>query len=208
MPSVRDNLINRLTDAYNKEPESNVNKLMQIAALHIQENEDVLNQIAAYRDIDQADGAVLDKIGGNFQQTRGKASDDVYRVLIKSRIRRNLSSGSINDIIGFLAEVLMIDKSQVNVTELWSQGQNASLHVDVPSDAISKTGFTFSQFGQLVNKVVAGGIKAEVLFQGTFSFSSSDASETDTTGFADDALTTGGTLGDAYQPVNDIALPI
>jgi hypothetical protein len=209
MGNVLDNFIERLTDRYKKNVDSGVYKLMQVTAQHIQENEDDLNKILNWRDIDQAQGKALDELGKNVRQNRGQATDDVYRILIKSKIKRNLSNGSINTLIDFLSFILQVDKKTIKVTELWSSGQPATLKVDCPNDAVSATGLSRAQFGTLINLVVAAGVKANVLFEGTFGFSSNDtASETSSFGFADDALTTGGTLGDTFDPANDYALPI
>ena len=209
MGSVLDNFIDRLTDNYKKNADSNVNKLMQIAAQHLQENEDDLNKILNWRDVDQAQGTTLDLIGQNVRQNRGYAADDVYRVLIKSKIKRNLSNGSINTLIDFLSFILQVDKKTIKVTELWNVGQPASLKIDMPSDAVNATGLTRNQFGTLINLVTAAGVKANVLFQGTFRFSSVyDQLETGPLGFADDAKTTGGQLGDSYDPSYNYELPI
>lgn len=209
---VLNRLVDRLTDNYNKNVDSNVNKLMQVAALSIQENEDVLTQIQEWRDIDKAEGTTLDRIGNNIQQNRGKAPDSLYRVLIKSKIRRNLSDGSINTLIDFLSIILQVDKTEVKITELWQEGKSAVIHVDVPSGSINTTGLSIGQFGTLLNLVVAAGVRAEVLMEGTFQFSSQSAtSETDATGvsgFADMGQTRGGQLGAAYSPSSDYALPI
>lgn len=209
MGQVLDNLLSRLTSAYNGSDGSNVNKLMQLSAYHIQNNEDLLTQIQNWRDIDQAQGTTLDKIGGNVQQNRGLATDDIYRVLIKSKILRNMSDGSIETLLNFISFILQCDKSEITIRESWQDGLNATIHVDCPNDKVTATGLSLTQFGTLINLVVAVGIKANVLFEGTFGFSTDyTTSQTDPNGFADDALTTGGTLGATYDPTNDIVLPI
>jgi hypothetical protein len=200
--------VDRLTDTYNKNPESNVYKLMSIAANLIQGNEDTLNRIGDWRDVDQAEGKALDMLGQNVRQNRGQAPDEVYRILIKSKIKRNLSNGSINTLIDFLSFILQVPKTSIKVNELWAVGQPADLKIDVPLDSINGTGLSRKQFGTLVNLVTVAGVNAEVLFEGTFSFSSVyDASQTNATGFADDAGTTGGTLGDSFDPAVDFELP-
>ena len=209
MSEVLDKFIDRLTDSYSKNPESNVNKLAQIAAGIIQEGEDTLNRIGDWRDVDQAEGKALDMLGANVRQNRGQAPDEVYRVLIKSKIKRNLSNGSINTLIDFLSFILQVPKTAIKITELWTVGQPADLKIDMPVDAINATGLSRTQFGTLVNLVTVAGVNAEVLFQGTFAFADVyDTSQTgQATGFADDALTTGGTLGDTFDPAVDFELP-
>jgi hypothetical protein len=209
MGNVLDNFIERLTDRYKKNVDSGVYKLMQVTAQHIQENEDDLNKILNWRDIDQAQGKALDELGKNVRQNRGQATDDVYRILIKSKIKRNLSNGSINTLIDFLSFILQVDKKTIKITELWSVGQPATMKIDMPSDAVNATGLSRNQFGTLINLVCAAGVKANVLFEGTFQFSSVyDQTETGSFGFSDDTGTTGGELGDAYDPAFNYELPI
>ena len=206
--TVLNNFIDRLTDNYNKNVGSNVYKLMQLTTKQLQDNENDLNTISNWRDIDQAQGKVLDELGKNVRQNRGQATDDVYRVMIKSKIKRNLSNGSINTLIDFLSFILQVEKSTIKITELWGSGQPATLQIDCPNDAVNATGLSRIQFGTLVNLVVVAGVKANLLFAGTFGFASVyDTSETDSLGFADDAGTTGGTLGDSFDPAIDYELP-
>lgn len=210
MSNVLDNFINRLSDNYNKDPGGNVHKLMQLTTKAIQENEDGYFAIMNWRDVDQAEGKVLDRIGGNLEQDRGQLPDETYRVLIKAKAKRSLSDGSIDTLIDFLSFILQIPTTEVLIKELWPEGKHAALHVNVPAGAINKTGLSFAQFGRLINMVVVAGVRAEALFEGTFSFSSDyyNSEVDDEKGFADDAQTIGGTFGYIYDPVEDIELPI
>ncbi len=209
MNEVLNKFIDRLTDNINVQEGSKTHALLEVTAHHIQENEDLYEQMGNWRDIDQAEGTTLERIGGNVQQPRGQANDSVYRVLIKSKIKRNLSNGSIDTLVDFLSFILQISKSDVEVIELWDKNEHATLKINVPSNSVTSTGLTQAQFGTLVNLVVAAGVKANVLFEGTFSFSNDyDTSQTnDPDGFADDERTTGGTLGYAYDPAYDFVLP-
>lgn len=204
-----DKLIDLLTDNYNKRPESNIGKLFKIMADELQLLQDTFTKIEDYRDIDNAVGYALDKTGSNFKQYRGTATDEIYRALIKSKIQRNLSDGSIDRIIEIVSYLLNIDPSEVVLTQTYN-AEPASLQVNVPSDAINNLGLTLYQFGQIVDVIAAGGVRAASLFEGTFAFSSQyDASETDTnTGLADDAQITGGTLGAYFDPGTNVPLPL
>ena len=206
-------MLRRLTDNYSKDPDSNVGKLLNIAATEIEGLEETTDKIRLWRDIDHAEGETLDRIGYNVQQWRGQATDPIYRILIKSKIARNLSDGSVNTIIEVLAITLDVEYDQIQVRELWDDTvdpEPAAIFVDVPAEPLNEIGFSITQFGRLVNRIVAAGVRASVLFQGTFQFSSSiDSSETDTdTGFADLAQTQGGQLGEIYDPEDDPDLPI
>jgi hypothetical protein len=207
---VLDRLIDRLTSNYNKEIGSNVRKLMELTANPIQENEDALTRIMNWRDIDQAEGKVLDRIGDSVSQERGALTDSIYRVLIKSKIKRSLSNGSIDTLIDFLSFILQVRPEEVRIRELWQDGlgENASIYISVPGGSINSIGLSFGQFGQLINLVVAAGVRASALFEGTFGFSTNyTESEASPQGFANDELTTGGTLGFAFEPEEETEMP-
>lgn len=206
---VLQRFIDRLTSNYDKTPGGNVYNLAQLTATMLQENEDVLDTMGNWLDVDQAEGTTLDMHGADIEQDRGQSPDEVYRVLIKSKILRLLSDGAINTIIDFLTFILDCDPAEVKVHELWPDGKYATLNIEAPVGPISRTGLSVKQFGTLMNLVVAGGVRAEFLFQGTFRFSSVDSTvETSPFGFSDTAQTSGGTLGTLYDPDVDFELPI
>jgi hypothetical protein len=98
-------LLDKLPDIYNKNEGSNVYNLIKLAADHIEKGEQVLELINDWRDIDQAQGNVLEKIGKEVGQARRGLDDDAYRQRIKIKIRANLSGGEIetlNTICGLL----------------------------------------------------------------------------------------------------------
>ena len=202
-------MLRRLTDNYSKNPESNVGKLLNITATEIEDLEEVADKIGLWRSIDQAEGQTLDRIGYNVHQWRGQADDLIYRILIKSKIARNLSDGTINTIIRVLAVTLDTEYEDIQVQDLWGT-EPAAIQVDVPTEALNKVGFSFTQFGRLVNRIVAAGVRAQVLLEGTFAFATVvDVSEQDSeAGFADLEQTTGGYLGAVYDPADDPDLPI
>jgi len=71
VPSILANMLKRLTDNYRKDPQSNVGKLLGIVAGELEEAREALETTENYRDIDQATGVTLDRIGYNFLQYRG-----------------------------------------------------------------------------------------------------------------------------------------
>jgi len=199
-------MLRRLTDNYSKDPDSNVGKLLNIAAAEIEELEETADKIRLWRDIDEAEGVTLDRIGHNVQQWRGQATDPVYRILIKSKIARNLSDGSINTIIEVLAITLDTEPENIAISELW-ETEPAAIQVDVPTALLNEVGFSFTQFGRLVNRIVAAGVRANVLLQGTFEFSDTLVTDAEA-GFSDEQQEIGGYLGAVYDPADDPDLPI
>lgn len=203
-------LIRKLTDVFNKNPNSKLGKFLLIVSEQLTAIENAAIKVEKWRDIDQAEGTTLDAIGTPKGQQRGQANDEIMRALIKTRIAQNNSDGVIETIVTFLSMLLKVPASDVIITGLWSEGRSANIHVNVPAGAINATGLSLVQFGRLVNVVAASGIKAHVLFEGTFSFSSDyyESEFDENAGFADDAQTIGGTFGYVYDPVDDVEFPI
>lgn len=110
--------LKRLTSKYQKSPSSNIGKLFAIVAGQIEDAKTTLEKIVQYRDIDQAVGVPLDRIGRNVLEFRGNLTDDHFRNLIKTKIRANLSGGEI-ETMNEIAEVLLGNAFD-GVVELWS----------------------------------------------------------------------------------------
>lgn len=204
MPKASD-LIDKLTDVYNKKPDSNIGKLCAIVAGQLQLVEDTLNQIQDWRQINFAEGATLDRIGENVVQTRGAATDEVYRVLLKSKIARNLSKTDINTIIRVLSVALDADPSDIRINEMFSDPQApepAAISVtQVPIERLLNIGLGLEQFGQIVQKTVAAGVRVGVIeLSGTFAFADGTGEQLDdAAGFSDEAGQIGGYFGAAYS---------
>lgn len=208
-------LLEKLTDNYNKDPKSVLGKLLKIFADELTEVRNTLKKTKEWRDVDNAEGYGLDRIGFNVRQFRGMAPDEIYRVLIKSRIARNRSDGSINTIIQVLSMALGAETSDIKIVEGYTDPDDpepASIKVmELPIKKILEIGMTAEQFGRMAAKTTAAGIGVkEIQMYGTFQFSSLLAEpETDIdTGFADVNMTQGGTLGMIYQPAIDIEFPL
>lgn len=59
-------LLKKLTDNYVKSPASNIGKLFRIFYDEVQEIKQTFEKIERYRDIDEALGSTLDRIGKNL----------------------------------------------------------------------------------------------------------------------------------------------
>lgn len=216
MPNFWEQIRDKLTENYDKSPGSKVSRLLKIVADELEEIKVALTTIESWRDIDTAQGATLDRIGLNVEQFRGLASDDIYRVLIKSKIARNRSDGTINTMIEVLSIALDADPSEIGIQELYADEfapEPAAISVvSVPIARLLEIGMTGPQFGQLVAKMTAAGVglKNVELF-GTFQLSSQgNVLENDLAiGLGDvNDPDVGGTLGEIYQPEQDIILPV
>jgi hypothetical protein len=113
---------------------------------------------------------------------------------------------------GTTASTINTDYVELNVTLPDMKMGGAALYVEAPIGPISQTGLSVKQFGTLLNMVTAAGVRADVLFEGTFEFGalpSGDNGVIDASaGFAPVDQSTGGALGAAYNPDTDFELPL
>ena len=200
-------MLDRLLSVYSSKPDSNIAKLIAILAAELEKVKGTFEKIDEWRDIERAKGQTLDLIGSNVNQYRGATTDEIYRILIKSKIASNLSTGDINTIIEVLSIALDTDPSEIVVRE---EGEGASISiVKIPITRLNEVGMSGAQFGLLVKKVVAAGVKVQqVELSGTFSFASGNGTELDPeAGFSDLDGNIGGYFGQAFEP-NQNELPI
>lgn len=203
------NLAKNLPDCYRKDKESNNYKILEIERRAGVELRNVLNGIAEILDIENAKGAVLDMYGERFGQPRGKATDEQYRVMIKSKITRSLSSGSYYDVLTAICMTFGCSYDDVTLTEL-DEPMAVEL-TKAPLEAIAKAGFTSTQAYQIVKNLMPAGVNlTSVLFEGTFEFSDREDEYDESAGFAisEDNQTIGGYLGATEGDLTDNTLPI
>lgn len=111
-------MLNRLPDVYNKSENSNVYKIIKLAADQLAAGEDTLRIIHDWKDIDQAQGSILDKLGKDVGQPREGLDDEQYRQKIKIKIRANLSGGEI-ETLNSICLVLLRDRFD-GIREGWT----------------------------------------------------------------------------------------
>ncbi|ASN70244.1 hypothetical protein 10F3_59 [uncultured Caudovirales phage] len=205
-------LISKLTDAFQKDEKSNIGKLFLIVDEQLTAARKTLTTAEKWRDIDNAKGRGLDLIGDNVAQNRGRATDEIYRVLIRGKVARNISDGTTNRIIEALAKTLNCAYEEINIYTVKEDNEDEPAAIIVkkaPLEALNKVGMSATQFSSIVQKTVAAGVRvAYINLNGTFSFSSiPDEIETSPFGFSSDGKD-GGTLGGIFEPEDDYPLPI
>src|ERR1044072_5972294 len=173
MFSLKD-MLRRFTDAYNKDPESNLGKLISIMHSQMAVLDNTLQEIDKRRDINYASGETLDRIGTNVVQDRGAATDEIYRVLIKSKIARNFSTSDTNTIIQVLSLALDAEPNEIKIKAKWNDPEEpepaAIRLIKVPTRRLNEVGISPVQFGQIIQQTVAAGVRvAEIELTGTFS---------------------------------------
>lgn len=99
-------MLQRLSDNYNKDENGNIAYLLTLGAEQLEDLEETLDRTKLWRDIDEAEGLTLDRIGRNVQEPRGDKGNSLYRDYIKVKIASNLSGGSIETLNGVLSVLL------------------------------------------------------------------------------------------------------
>lgn len=202
-----------LPDVFKKDEASNIGKLLLIFEDQIELVKSLLNKTASWRDIEKARGSTLDELGANVGQFRGKAPDEVYQVLIRGKVARNCSDGTINKMLHALATSLNCPPSEIQIVaanETDDEKEVAAIIIKkAPLAYLNKSGLSIAQFLQIAESISSGGVRmAYVNLEGTFSFASGIEIEPSDEGFADNDETTGGTLGGVFMPEDDYKLPL
>lgn len=226
-------LITRLPDNYKKDEnlDNNIYKVLSLLGAELDLSKEVFKKLSEVFLIDQAEGKNLDRIGENLQQQRGYLLDRIYRVLLKARIKLNISSGTINEIIEILATIFSIAKSEVEVQEpFWGtfkfaresdqvevdqfgfdSGRLAADPTDcarimlaLPPHALNQIGFSRQWFKELIQELSAAGVATELLYRGSFAF----AKKADQIDKSSEEGFNSGTLGTYFEPPNAKNLPI
>ena len=143
----------RLLQQYKDSPR--VASLIEILfGRQVQEIEDAAHQFYGRLDIDNAQGAQLDRIGTIVGLTRIGWEDNLFRILLKAKIGKNVSHGRLEDVISVWR--LLAQANEVQVVETYPA--QIDLYSDTPIDA-SIAAFV----RDLMQDVVAAGVRVDFL---------------------------------------------
>jgi hypothetical protein len=151
---ANDRLIEQLKDA------SVCNKIACIFSTRTQEVQQALVNVLAYRDMTNAIGATLDKIGERIQLRRGGLADEAYRQRLRARAKVVGSQGFVNDLLDIL---LFLDAgfapAQVSATR--QRPATIIMHCRVPAGE-ELTGEVFAMF---LRDAKPAGVRLELEFE-------------------------------------------
>lgn len=207
MGEFKSRYVDNLPDVYRKDEASNNFKILNIAKVEMDGIKDDISDVFDILDIETATGKTLDLYGDSINQARGYATDSQYRVMIKSKIARNLMNGDLNSIIDSCCLMLGCKPSEVKITETDDCGIKIE---SLPYDIVNYVGLSASQVVKLISKLVPTGVTVtSIELVGTFEFSSSDTDYDEDKGFSDSETnpTIGGTLGYVFSDDDSQPLP-
>lgn len=157
-------MLSCLTGAYTKDPDSNIGRLFRLFAEALWGVEDSLRLIDAWRDVNQAKGLTLDRIGQNFGVARDNATDAFYRLMIKVKVTGLLSGGDVDTVINAASVLFDIDPAQVEAVELIP----AKLRVILDEDNIAQEYLDHKDSSaRIVKRLMAAGVGKDVVFRRT-----------------------------------------
>lgn len=208
-------MLSMIPDAFAKTKETNFGKLFIILSEQVNGVTQTVEKIENWRSIDEAKGIVLDKIGADLEQYRGMADDEIYRLLIKSRIIRAQSSGTFDDIIRAICATVNCQPTDISVISAVESKDTkisdeplAIVIEKTPLGALNAIGMNVGTFTKIVEHSVMAGVRViSINLEGTFEFSETYDDYDELKGFANDQATIGGFFGDTYLD-NGIDLPI
>ena len=80
--------------------------------------QDLFTTIEDFRELDNANGEVLDAIGAQYNQLRGEADDRFYRIMIRSKMAINSGISTVNGLLDIIARSLNIPKKGIEIEQL------------------------------------------------------------------------------------------
>lgn len=131
-------MLDMLTDPYthrdlqnvrkNRKLETNIGKLFSLLADGFEVIHKNAELVRLWDDLENAEGAVLDRYGANFGVQRGAASDALYRILIRVKMLAQLSGGDGDTVIRAAGELLGVQFSDIELQDVYPA--KVALYVD------------------------------------------------------------------------------
>ena len=232
------NNVKRLPDAYYKGKDGNNYKLLHLNELAADEFSKDLTDVLNCLDLMQATGKTLDLYGEMVEQKRGMLNDTQYRLMILTKIGKNICQGDYNSVIELLTQMFDCKKGDIILKD-----STEPCRVEIekfPLEVLINAGFSSTQAITMIEMLLPVCVKlSNGNFEGTFEFG--EIKDTSTTydelsgltyddlnnctyaelesgfayceydeskGFADVEQTIGGYFGLVLGDENDIVLPI
>ncbi len=183
--AVIDDMISKLSTAFNRSPNSNNYKLLSIIASEYQELSSMLEGVRDAHFIDTATGKNLENIGQLFNCKRlQNETDDSYRARIKVQFRKYASSSTVKEIKEIIAAILNTQTSRIRLRELYSY-EPAYFDLWVFKQDIESVGLSGDEFNVILNEIKPIGVKLDGKLFGTFEYRASSEPSDPARGYND-----------------------
>jgi len=149
-----------LTSNYRRDEGSNNYKLLDLGHQQHLKIFKTLRLIELWRDVDEAEGFTLDKIGKNVLELREGRDDVPFRKAIKIKIRGNMSAGTVED-FNVIAEILF-DNAFERISETWPLEQYGHEPAALSLSLLNMTReqmFDFRGIRDILEPIAAGGVR-------------------------------------------------
>lgn len=206
--STGNRFVDKLPDAYRKDPDSNNYKLLSLNEEAIKIAFSDAADTERMCDLDWAFGQTLSYYGEMVDQPRGILDDDRYRYFIRNKIERNLVGGNYQDVYDALLNVFEIEPDQLALDD--DPNNPATVHIyKLPLDILLKLSMTTEQAVWMIKLLLPIGVAVTVdSFEGTFEFGAEPGEYDEEKGFGDGETDIGGYLGAALGEETSQPLPI
>ena len=196
-----------LPDAFAKGPDSNIGKILSLEKRMLDLFRNLLTAVRNAMSIDTATGATLDLYGRRFKCPRGSATDEQYRLMLKIKIMKNASTGSIPNLVDCIRKIFGCAYEDITIIE--DDEPCKITLISFPRASIYEAGFSSEEeVTELLKQMLPVGVTVKDFeYAGTFEFSDEEDVYDEDAGFGnteiesiDDVLpgdpnVFGGTLG-------------
>lgn len=145
----------KLPDAYAKNTDSNIYKLLQLVNLLHNDLRIDLQSIDESRDIQNATGRTLDKYGEMISVSRGGATDEQYRTKILSQIARYVTESDCNSVISAIAHIFDVPVTDISIIE-------GDMNVEIlglTMEMLEKSGYKSREIEAMIRGVIPIGVE-------------------------------------------------
>lgn len=161
--------VKRLPDAYFKGKDGNNYKLLHLNELAVDVFSKDLTDVLNCLDIMQATGKTLDLYGGSVDQKRGVLNDTQYRLMILTKIGKNICQGDYNSVVELLTQMFHCDKGDIILRD---SSEPCRVVVEkLPLEVLINAGFSSEQAITMIELLLPVCVKlSDANFEGTFEF--------------------------------------
>lgn len=142
--------------------ETNIGRLFSTFTWGLQLVHEQSDKILLWDDLDNAQGAVLDRYAENFGVKRNGATDAFLRLLIKVKMISLLSGGDINTVVDAAAALFDIPVETVELAEVFPA--KVWIYIDEALLDAARLS-TATIIAQLMKRIVAAGVGMRLIFR-------------------------------------------